>query len=108
MIYTTCVFIYCQALIKSGPGKRHKLLLGALCFYAFLFTTVYLVNFNPLIMEFMYAFLVFILLGQSCLLLYQNFDRPSMKVFIVGIIMYAIAFIVWNIDNHFCPQLEEF
>lgn len=108
MIYTTCIFIYCQAIIKSGPGMHNRLLGIALAMYAFLFTAIYLVHTNPLVHEFMYAVLVFILMGQSCRLLYYNFDRPSMKLFSAGMVMYALAFLVWNIDNHFCPTLQDF
>lgn len=108
MIYTTCIFIYCQALVKSGPGTHNPLLLALLALYAFSFTLIYAVWSNPLIHENMYGLLIFILLFQSCKLLYDHYDPASMKMFVVGTGMYAVAFLIWNIDNHYCPQLQDF
>jgi dihydroceramidase len=108
MIYTTCLFIYNQAMIKEGPGKHNLRLMGCLAGYAILFTAIYSVWSNPLVMEYMYAFVIFILLGQSTWLLYQESNPACLRVFIIGTSLYALAFLIWNIDNHFCSSLQEF
>ncbi|XP_023335409.1 alkaline ceramidase 3 [Eurytemora carolleeae] len=108
MIYTTCLFIYLQAMIKEGPGKHNKLLICCLAGYAIFFTALYSVWSNPLVMEYMYAFVIVILLGQSVWLLYQESNPACLRVFIVGTALYAVAFLIWNIDNHFCSHLQEF
>jgi dihydroceramidase len=108
MIYTTCVFIYSLAVVKKGPGAQDKFTMGILFLYALAFTFIYSVNSNPLIMEAMYGFLVFVLLYQAIKLVYYEATMTSIKLAITAVILYIVAFILWNIDNHFCPHLKRF
>lgn len=108
MVFTTCLFIYCQAQIKAGPKEQNWLLMSALIFYALSFAAIYSVWSNPLVMEYMYAVLMFILLAQSAYIVHRDYDPSCLKMFLLGTAMYGVAFLIWNIDNHFCHHLQDF
>lgn len=112
MIYTTCVFIYSLAVVKKGPGTHDKLVAALLTLYAIAFTLIYSLNSNPLIMEGMYGFLVCVLLAQAVILLYRDEynenTRISWRLGLSNVGLYLIAFILWNIDNHYCSKLKSF
>jgi len=108
MIFATCVFIYTLAQIKEDPGKQNWKLAGLLVFYSVTFVAIYMVETNPLIHEFMYGFLVVILILQSGYLACTLQDPMRSKLLVVGMVMYAMGFLLWNIDNHFCSHLQNF
>eukprot|EP00088_Acartia_fossae_P008315 TRINITY_DN13963_c0_g1_i1.p1 TRINITY_DN13963_c0_g1~~TRINITY_DN13963_c0_g1_i1.p1 ORF type:complete len:265 (-),score=4.86 TRINITY_DN13963_c0_g1_i1:257-1051(-) len=108
MIYTTCMFIYALAVVKEGPGKQRKGVIAGLILYAIAFTVIYAVHSNPLIHEVMYGILVFFLIFQAFYLMYHETNSTSNKLAFVGVMMYAIAFLLWNIDNNFCHHLKKF
>jgi len=108
MIYGSCVFIYCMAQVKSGPRDRAVWLVSALVFYAVFFTAIYSVWQNPLVHEFANGLLIAALFVQAFMLLKTDFDPGCAKLFALGSLFYALAFLIWNIDNHFCSHLQDF
>lgn len=108
MMFATCIFIYCIAEVKSGPNAANYVLMLVLFLYSAAFTAIYAVWTNPLVHEFMYGVLVFILIAQCGYLVYTEPLANCRQLFGIGTFMYALAFTIWNIDNHFCPALQEF
>jgi len=108
MMFTTCVFIYCMAQIKAGPEKSNYILMMMLFLYSAAFVAIYMVWTNPLVMESMYGVLVVVLIVQCAYLVYKERDPGCLKLFGVGTFMYALAFLLWNIDNNFCSTLQDF
>ena len=43
---------------------------------------------------------------QAFYLMYHETNSTSNKLAFVGVLMYAIAFLLWNIDNNFCHRLK--
>lgn len=108
MIYCSAAFIYTLIVVKKGPGVQDWWAMFGLILYCLAFTIIYSVHTNPLVHEFMYGVLVFVLLFQAMYLIYTEKNETSLKLGIVGTILYASAFLLWNIDNHFCPNLKKF
>lgn len=108
MVWSTSVMTYLQFTIRRSPGSPINWPLIAVCFlYAFAYSLFYLAFTNPLVHQVTYAIGLYFLLIKSLL-----FTRNSVQCKTCSCIVYSVwillhvAFFLWNIDNHFCAQLE--
>ncbi|XP_071950596.1 alkaline ceramidase 3-like [Antedon mediterranea] len=104
MIYGTCVFLYCL-LESNSPENSHNYPLGAfLCLYAAITTFCYLLIINPLFHQAAYGTLVTgLLLRMIYCVKYEGFSK---SLFLFSTVIYGTGFIIWNIDNIFCPNVR--
>ena len=82
------------------------MIVGSLLFlYAIVVTVVYLINQNAIFHEFMYGVLVTAIVLLTVKYNYLQYNKWANPIFYAGIILYAIGFALWNIDNNLCPQI---
>lgn len=108
MVWSTSVMTYLQFSIHRSPKSAINWSLMSICFlYSFAYSLFYLTFTNPLVHQVTYAIGLYFLLIKSLL-----FTRNSVQCKTCSRIVYSVwillhvAFFLWNIDNHFCPQLE--
>ena len=77
-----------------------------LTLYCVAFVIAYLINKNPIFHEVMYGILVVVMVLLDIEMTVKMYSPFNMKLLIGGCLMYLTGFILWNIDNHFCPQIE--
>jgi len=109
MIYVTCVFVYC-VIEDSAKPRYGKLIPIAGALYSIAVTAIYLVIHKPVFHEVAYALLVTIVILRSVRWLSGNSreeNRLRQRIFSIGIVSYLGAFLLWNIDNHFCLHLHD-
>ena len=85
------------------PSRR---LAGTFIFlYCLVVTFVYLsVWKNPVFHELAYALMVFVIMFESFYLI-QRLD-VSKVLYLTSLGYYALGFLFWNLDNHFCEYLK--
>ncbi len=105
MIYGTAAIGYCLIEIRKPMGRPNYVVAVFLLLYCVAFTVVYLTFKNPLIHEGMFIVLSVSLIALGFKMNVQSYARKSVKLFGVGLACYALGGIVWNLDNHICPQL---
>lgn len=108
MVYSSCAFIYSLKLIEGEKRKSDKSLVGLLIIYSVLFSALYLTFPYPIIHQVLYGFMIVIMIYLGLLPILKTKDPVSIKLFLNGVIIFLIAFILWNIDNHFCSTLQQF
>ena len=76
--------------------------------YSSILTISYLIFPNPIYYEVMYGILILanIILGMRRS--YIDGGQVTRILFFGGLLLYAIGFVFWNIDNHFCSFLSSF
>ena len=76
--------------------------------YSSILTISYLIFPNPIYYEVMYGILILanIILGMRRS--YIDGGQVTGILFFGGLLLYAIGFVFWNIDNHFCSFLSSF
>lgn len=105
MIYGTCVLIFCICHCSHRPRDHNQTLTLCLIVCCAMITLVYLTVINPLIFQWAYGILVATLViktGMAC-----RKHKGSKKLLFISLASYAIGFMLWNIDNNFCPSVRE-
>ncbi|EDQ87747.1 uncharacterized protein MONBRDRAFT_37733 [Monosiga brevicollis MX1] len=106
MVYSASVMIFGIVDYRwSHPDKR-AYLIGALAFYAFAVTVVYLYNKEAMFHETAYGLMVvyLVVLGYSRQKSSECADHKYMFWF--AVVLMGGAYILWNIDNAVCPDLK--
>ncbi|PVV03932.1 hypothetical protein BB560_001581 [Smittium megazygosporum] len=112
MIYATSIVVFCvyEAENLKRPGKAVPIILVGYCIIV---TVMYLVLKTPAFHQVSYAFLNFIIafyvlvkhkLAVKNSVHYKSFSALTRNV-VAG---FVLAFLLWNVDNAFCPQLRSF
>jgi len=116
MIYGSAILIYSEydllLSIKESLGfsisKRlpSRPVVGTLiCLYCLTVTFVYLsVWKNPVFHEIAYALMVFVIIFESFYLIKAL--KVSKLLYLTSLGYYALGFLFWNLDNHFCEYLK--
>lgn len=87
--------------------ETRPLVLTLLIIFCILVTFMYVsVLTSPIFHELAYAFMVFIIVVESFILL-RTFSS-STRILLFSFVYYATGFLFWNIDNHFCDQLKSY
>ena len=91
---------------RNSFQESGKIVGITLLLYALVVTVVYLFNKNAVFHQFVYGVLV---TGIVFLAIKYNHDlkNSANPLFYSGVILYGIGFTLWNIDNHFCPQITD-
>lgn len=108
MVWSTSVMTYLQFTLSRSPKLPTNWSLLAMCFlYSFAYSIFYLAFTNPLVHQVTYAIGLYYLLIKSLLFTWNTVrcKTCSRIVYAVWFLLH-FAFFLWNIDNHFCPQLE--
>jgi len=108
MVYSSCAFIYSLKMIEEKKGESDKRLVGLLIIYSFLFSAVYLTFPFPIIHQVLYGIMIVIMIYLGLVHIVKTRDTVSIKLFFGGVITFLVAFIMWNLDNHFCSSLQTF
>jgi dihydroceramidase len=106
MLYTTAVFIYCVTL--QDPKRRHAPALaaglGILCAAV---TIVYVWLQTPLFHQVSYGSMVLYLTGRCVLLARRHHaDHALVRVITTAIVLFLVAWGLWNVDIHWCADLQ--
>ncbi|XP_031566587.1 alkaline ceramidase 3-like [Actinia tenebrosa] len=104
MIYCSCVFLFCIIECASTSGKNHKALVVFLMFISLLISVVYMTIKNPLLFQWAYGILVACVTLQA--LVKCRKYHCSKKLLAISVISYGTGFILWNIENNFCPSVR--
>jgi len=109
MIYCVCVVTFCIFGSKKESRYR-KWLKNFLIFDAILITLIYLTNKNVIFFQLSYGLHILAIFLRGTQLFHQlpmSHGKKLLKsLFLFGYIMHASAFLLWNIDNHFCQKLR--
>jgi dihydroceramidase len=110
MLVASVVLIFCLIEIRSGHNAisfKGYIAAVVLFLYVAIATIVYLLIHDPTFHEVSYGILVFVLtvLGFHAIWRYADCRYLGMSCFSIGI--YIFGFLLWNIDNHFCPPIRE-
>jgi len=54
----------------------------------------------------MYGVLVVVMILQASSMLYHDRETTSLKLFVAGLILYGVGFLLWNIENQFCRTVQ--
>ena len=54
----------------------------------------------------MYGILVVVMVFLDIEMTYRMYTKSNLRLLLFGLAMYLLGFILWNVDNHFCPQIE--
>lgn len=107
MVWCSLIMIYCilqTRAVAADKGKSYAFLLLA---YGIIFPCVYLTFKDPLIMEVMYgATVVIMVICDTKEISDIKLNNPVLKVYVAGLSMYLLGFILWNIDNQFCGSIR--
>jgi dihydroceramidase len=109
MLYATCVLIY--SAFESERNNIHGWKLPAtLTCIALLISAIYVFVKSPLFHQWSYGLLTAVLVLRA-LYLFNRVPACEAKctmrrMLISSWSMYALGFLVWNIDNEFCPQIR--
>jgi len=109
MVWGASYIYYClhKADLSKQAGDRDRV--GTYMFvYSLVVSVAYLVNKNPLFHEGAYGLLVLLTLIKAIRLQKRNGKLIKVPLFHLGCVLYAVGFILWNIDNHFCRQITSF
>jgi dihydroceramidase len=114
MIYASCQALYCiLAEGKPTGSKRDKAICTAI---PILITVVYLAYPNPLFHQTAFAALQLLMAYRVYLLLKRlpperqpingekvnTLRRDADRIFVEGVGLTVLAFVIWNLDNEFC------
>ena len=110
-----CLILSVQLLqTPSKPGEKGLLPLFLLSLYSTLFTLIYSIWQDPLVhqvnlyfifslttttVQVMYGVLVVVMILQASSMLYHDRETTSLKLFVAGLILYGVGFLLWNIGN---------
>jgi len=87
-----------HSLCRSGEkGLGAAALLAT---YGTLFTVLYLAWPHPILHQVMYGVLVFYMIYQAMMILKEGYNKVSMKLFVLGILMYGCGFLLWNLGDY--------
>lgn len=106
MVYSSCTFIYSLYMIQTKENE--KWLVFSLSFYCTAFAVVYLFIPNPLVFQTMYGITVVVIVLLSANVLRSTSTFGNKNMFWGGLATFLSAFMLWNIDSHFCHDLETF
>merc|ERR1740137_362008 len=99
MVWSSSAFIYSLYMTPSKPGEKGLLPLFLLSLYSTLFTLIYSIWQDPLVHQVMYGVLVVVMILQASSMLYHDRETTSLKLFVAGLILYGVGFLLWNIGN---------
>ncbi|KAJ1929011.1 alkaline ceramidase ydc1 [Tieghemiomyces parasiticus] len=109
MIYATSISMYCLFEMNKRAGMDWKLL-GLLVLYCTFVTVAYLLTHEPVFHQVAYALQMFIVLGRSVHLVRSipqgPYRRSLAKLATFSSLTFAGGFVMWNLDNAFCSQLQ--
>lgn len=105
MIWGTSFLVYSFVEITSPPSYQNRWLQIFLAVYCIIVTAVYLLIKDPIFHEAAYGLLVICLVIVSFRVIRQC--EHNLPLVISGIFIYLFGFILWNIDNNFCPQIRK-
>jgi len=108
MVWSNSVLIYLQFTMRRTPGSSINWPLIVVCFlYSLAYTIFYLTFTNPIVHHVTYGLGVCFLLINSLRFARNTVECKTCTRLVYSIwILVPIAFFLWNIDIHFCPQLE--
>ncbi|XP_052826729.1 alkaline ceramidase 3-like [Octopus bimaculoides] len=104
MIWGTSFLVYSFAEISSPPGHQNRRLQIFLFIYCVVVTAVYLSIKNPVFHEFAYGLLVVSLVVFAMKVIRKC--EHNLILVISGMSIYLFGFLLWNIDNNFCPRIR--
>eukprot|EP00794_Sanderia_malayensis_P011350 gene11350-12534_t len=134
MIYGTCILIYGMLELNSKENVMNRQLVILFAILSFLISVIYVVVVNPAFFQFSYAVLATSLFSltvynyrQDVFRVYQlnttrinnvigilrnycNYGfrkyRGSLALLVISVSSYLFGFVLWNIDNNFCPHMR--
>ncbi|XP_071839552.1 alkaline ceramidase 3-like isoform X2 [Apostichopus japonicus] len=106
MIWGSCLFLYCIFECHSKRDHHNKGLIALLLFVCAGVTGIYITFKNPYLFQAAYGTLVIVMIVRGFYLSCWKCVEYSKYLFIYAVATYASGFILWNIDNHFCPQIR--
>ncbi|CAL1530579.1 unnamed protein product [Lymnaea stagnalis] len=104
MIWGTSFLIYSLYMMDSKPNEESPLLQLILIVYCIIVTLVYILINIPIIHQVSYGLMVFcIVVLASKMVLTMKCDK---KLYMIGVLTYALGFLLWNVDNMLCSHLR--
>lgn len=104
MIYGSCILLYSLIEVNGKENKMNKELVAFFVIISIFITIVYIIVLNPLFFQWAYGLLAGWLFGLTM----YNCKRynGSAALVTMSMLSYGFGFILWNIDNNFCPQMR--
>ncbi|XP_037090179.1 alkaline ceramidase 3-like [Pollicipes pollicipes] len=107
MVFCSCFLLYCLAGIHGiQEGSHLNWLSVAFLVYSALFSLSYLWYPNPIFHQVNYGVASSAITLLDINLLRSQKDRTVRRLFYLGVLLYAVAFGLWNLDNHTCDSLR--
>lgn len=106
MIWGSCIFLYCIFECHSKRDEHSKGLIAILFLVCAVTTISYIIFVDPYLFQAAYGTLVVVMTVRGCYLSCWRCIQYSKYLFFYALGTYATGFILWNIDNHFCPQIR--
>ncbi|KAH3680649.1 hypothetical protein WICMUC_000206 [Wickerhamomyces mucosus] len=108
MIYATCIPIW--SVFSEGQSQLISIWIGIFTLFgAYLLTSIYLYFKDPTIHQVTYALLNVFIIIKSLSLTYSQINdltirKKLIKLMKLGIIIFLIGYILWNLDVHLCSN----
>ncbi|XP_078478666.1 alkaline ceramidase 3-like [Lampetra planeri] len=102
MIYTCCVFVYCLFLSFEKPNFMNVPFILTLVAFSCLVTGIYLLLKEPVFHQVMYGMLVCFLVVRGVYIVFWVLPCLQTLMF-SSLASFLLGFILWNLDNNFCP-----
>ena len=107
MVWGGAFMLYSLYRARNSFEDGGKIVGRVLLLYAIIVSVVYLFNKNAIFHEFMYGVLVTAIVLLAVKYNYLHYNKWANPIFYAGIILYAVGFTLWNIDNNFCPRITD-
>ncbi|KAI8885255.1 alkaline ceramidase 3-like protein [Backusella circina FSU 941] len=112
MIYVASIMVWHTFIADPNSKIGYKLPL-TLAVYSGIVTYSYILINNPVFHQVSYAILVFTVVFRAIFLVRKvpstyTYEKPQLtRVLWISAFGFILAFVLWNIDNQFCPSLRE-
>jgi len=106
MIWGSCYMVYTMHMLTAEPGAVSYPVALLMSLYSVTFLLVYLLVPIPAIFQAMYGTVVVGMVVQAAATLRTLRNPVATKLYFASVGCYLAGFILWNLDNHTCPQLQ--
>jgi len=107
MVWGSACLIYSIVEIEGKPQSHNRLLLWVLSIFCTAVTIIYLVFQEPMLFLTAYGGMVFTMIFYSLRIVSNGQYKASAWIYAASFLMYGTGFIIWNLDNLYCPVIRE-
>uniref|UniRef100_A0A8W8IJM3 Alkaline ceramidase n=2 Tax=Magallana gigas TaxID=29159 RepID=A0A8W8IJM3_MAGGI len=104
MIYGAAFHLYSDIEVTSPLNHKNRPLQIGLAIYCAIVTAFYLLSQHVIFFQVSYGLLVTLMVFSSVrLMLYYEHNT---LLYLTGLVTYMSGFVLWNLDQHFCGNLQ--